>query len=86
MRVNARLDEEAQQQLDYLVSATGESVSHVVRESVRMYYHQVRAKQAGLRHFGPLIGKGHSGRSDIAGNYKQFVAEAIDAKYPRRPK
>ena len=86
MRVNARLDEESQRQIEYLVASTGESVSHVVRESVRLYYDQVRARQGGLRHFSKLIGQGHSGRSDIASNYKQHVAEAIDAKYPRRPK
>jgi Arc/MetJ-type ribon-helix-helix transcriptional regulator len=81
MRVNARLDEETQQQLEYLVGATGESVSHVVRESVRIYYDQMRARRTGLKHLSKLIGKGHSGRSDIASNYKQHVAEIIEAKY-----
>ncbi|NRF69519.1 ribbon-helix-helix protein, CopG family [Aquincola sp. S2] len=81
MRVNARLDEETQQQLEYLVEATGESVSHVVRESVARYYRDVRAERGGMRHFAKMIGKGNSGRSDIASNYKQYVAESIDAKY-----
>lgn len=88
MRVNARLDEESQQQIEYLVAATGSSVSQVVRESVARYYRDVRAQQGGMRHFAKLIGKGDSGRSDIAGNYKQEVAQILDEKYrlshPRR--
>jgi predicted DNA-binding protein len=86
MRVNARLDDETQKQLEYLVEATGESVSHVVRESVARYYDEVRARQPALKHFGRLIGKGHSGRSDIASNYKQVLTESLEAKHGLRRK
>ncbi|HSW03427.1 ribbon-helix-helix protein, CopG family [Aquabacterium sp.] len=84
MRVNARLDEESQQQIDYLVTTTGQSVSQVVRESVGLYYAQVRAGRAGLKHLGALIGKGHSGRSDVATNYKQHLTEILEAKHGLR--
>ena len=47
MRVNARLDEDSQQQLDYLTHTTGQSVSHVVREAVALYHAQVRSRQGG---------------------------------------
>ena len=86
MRINARFDDEAERQIIYLTEVTGFSVSHVVREAVSRYYHEVRGERAGLRHFGAMIGKGHSGRTDIAGNYKKFVADAIQAKYAPRPK
>ena len=81
MRVNARLDEAAQQQLEYLAQATGQSVSHVVRESVARYYAEVRARQQGPRRLLALVGKGRSGRSDIASNVKRELDEILAAKH-----
>jgi predicted transcriptional regulator len=79
MRVNARLDEATQQQLDYLAQATGQSVSHVVRESVAHYYAQIRRAQEPSR-FLALAGTGRSGRRDVASRVKAEVAAAIEAK------
>ncbi len=84
MRVNARLDEESQQQLDYLTQATGQSVSHVVREAVAQYYTQVRARRGGMRNFFALIGKGDSGRSDVASNVKREIGAILEEKHPRQ--
>jgi predicted transcriptional regulator len=81
MRVNARLDETAQQQLEYLAQATGQSVSHVVRESVARYYAEVRARQQGPRRLLALMGQGHSGRSDVASNVKRELDEILAAKH-----
>jgi Arc/MetJ-type ribon-helix-helix transcriptional regulator len=82
MRINARLDDEAQQQIDYLVQTTGQSVSHVVRESVARYYQSVRSEQgAGLRHFAKAIGAGDSGRSDTASRYKELLTESLAEKH-----
>ena len=84
MRVNARLDEATQQQLEYITQATGQSVSHVVRESLARYYAAVRAEHVGLRHFAKVIGQGDSGRTDLATNYKQIITEALAAKHGLR--
>jgi len=81
MRINARLDEASQQQLEYLAQTTGQSVSHVVRESVARYYAEVRARQQGPRRLLAMIGQGDSGRSDVASKVKQLVGEAIAAKH-----
>ena len=81
MRVNARLDEESQQQVDYLTRATGKPVSAVLRESVALYYRQVRSQRVGIKHLGALIGKGRSGRSDVASDVRNHLADAIDAKH-----
>jgi predicted transcriptional regulator len=81
MRINARLDDESQQQIDYLTQATGASVSQVVRESLARYYRDVQAERSGLRHFARMIGQGDSGRSDMATNYKQILAESLAAKH-----
>jgi len=83
MRVNARLDEQARHQLEYLTQATGQSVSVILRESVARYYVEVKAQRRPPSRFLALIGQGHSGRSDIASNVKREVAAAIDEKFAR---
>ncbi|WP_143326416.1 hypothetical protein [Vandammella animalimorsus] len=81
MRVNARFDEEAEQQVAYLVEVTGLGVSEVLRTSVQHYYDSVRAQRSGLRHLGAFIGQGDSGRADVAGRYKERLAEGWAGKY-----
>lgn len=81
MRVNARFDEEAEQQVAYLVEVTGMGVSEVLRTSVQHYYDSVRAQRSGLRHLGAFIGQGDSGRADVAGSYKARLAEAWAGKH-----
>jgi Ribbon-helix-helix protein, copG family len=84
MRVNARLDEATQQQLDYLTQVTGQSVSHVLRESVAQYYVQVKGQHQPSRFLAlAMSGKWRSGRSDISTNVRAAVLEALKAKYPQ---
>jgi hypothetical protein len=84
MRVNARLDADAAEQIDYLTRTTGAGVSQVLRESVAFYYGHVRAQRAGLARFGALIGKGDSGRRDIASDVKRHLGTSLDRKH-RQP-
>jgi predicted Ser/Thr protein kinase len=84
MRVNARLDEATQQQLEYLTQTTGHSVSDVVRESVAQYYVQVR-RQRGASRFLALAGKGDSGRSDVASSVKTQISEILGHKHRLAP-
>ncbi|KNZ34036.1 MAG: hypothetical protein AD742_00920 [Methylibium sp. NZG] len=85
MRVNARLDEESSEQLEYLTTATGMGVSQVLRESVALYYRQARASATGAHHLLALAGKGQSGRSDIASDVKRHLAEALATKHGLPP-
>lgn len=84
MRVNARFEGEAEQQLNYLAEATGLGVSEVLRTSVQYYYDQVRARRGGLAHFAAFVGKGRSGRIDVAGSYKTRLAEGWGNKHHDR--
>ena len=90
MRINARLDPEAQEQIKYLTEATGQGVSLVVREAVAHYYIHVRERerQRMPKHLLAMVGKGRSrdGRTDVASNYKEIIAESIAAKYGLPPK
>ncbi|MDR1967637.1 MAG: hypothetical protein LBQ32_02945 [Burkholderiaceae bacterium] len=81
MRVNARFEGDAEQQLNYLVEATGMGVSEVLRAGVQQYYDQMRAQRGGLTHFAAFIGGGRSGRSDVASNYKTSLAQEWNAKH-----
>ena len=85
MRVNARLDTEAEQQIDYLVAATGMGVSQVLRESVALYYRQARAGVGGAKHLLALVGTGRSGRTDIASDAKRHLGESLSAKHGIAP-
>jgi hypothetical protein len=82
VRVNARLDETAAEQLEYLTESTGDTVSEVLRRSVASYYTQVRAQRQPSR-FLAMAGSWSSGRSDTASNTRAAYAEALAAKYPQ---
>ena len=90
MRINARLDPEAQEQIKYLTEATGRGVSLVVREAVAHYYVHVREREQSRvpKRLLAMVGKGRSrdGRTDVASNYKEIIAESIAAKYGLPPK
>jgi len=84
MRINARLDEATEQQLEYLTQTTGQSVSHVVREGVALYCAQVKAERQPSRLLAlALSGQWRSGRSDTGTQVRPVVLEALQAKYPQ---
>ncbi len=85
MRVNARLDAEAEAQVDYLVATTGMGVSQVLRESVALYYRQARAGVGGAKHLLELVGAGRSGRAEIASDVKRHLSESLAAKHGIAP-
>ncbi|MCU7370654.1 hypothetical protein PEC18_07110 [Paucibacter sp. O1-1] len=86
MRVNARFEGVAEQQVEYLAASSGRTVSEVLRESVDFYYRHVRGEGSQLKHLSGLIGQGDSGRSDVSAKVKQGLAEGLDAKYPTQSK
>ena len=85
MRVNARFEGVAEQQLAYLVAAKSVSVSEVLRLSVEEYFNKQRGEAPKLRNFAKHVGRYNSGHSDTSVRYKEIVADAIDKKYPRKP-
>ncbi len=80
-RINARLDEQAAAQLDYLVTTTGLGVSEVVRASLAHYYSAQRLlRPPALPHLTPLIGRFRSGHADTSSQVKRVVADYLDGK------
>ncbi len=90
MRINARLDPQTEQRMRYL-TASGASVSHVVREAIAVYHAQVRGRTAPpASKFLAHAGRGRSGRSDVASTLRQQSGGILEAKHglkppPRRP-
>jgi len=85
MRVNARFEGVAEQQVTYLASSTGLKVSDVLRESVAFYYRHVRTEGGKLKHLSRWIGQGDSGQSDISANVKKYLQEGLEAKVLATP-
>ena len=81
MRVNARLDEESQRQLQYLLEATGSGVSDVLKASLAHYYSAVRADRAPqLTRLLAFTARPGSGRSDVSVRAKELLTDSIAAK------
>ena len=81
MRVNARFEGVAEQQVSYLATSTGRKVSEVLRESVDFYYRHVRSGGSGLKHLPKLIGKGDSGLADVSTKVKHYLSEGLVTKH-----
>jgi hypothetical protein len=81
MRVNARLDDESERQMKFLVEATGLGVSDVVKTSLAHYYQALRsARPTRLTHLRTFIGRQGSGRSDVSVRSKELFAEGLAGK------
>ena len=87
MRINARLDEETSNDLLFLRQELGEtSVTDVLKYSLKRTAQELRdrlraksQKQIWLR--SGFIGC-INGAEDLSSNYKHYVAETVDEKYP----
>lgn len=85
MRVNARFDNEAEKQLQFLAQATGMGVSDVLRASVEHYYQAVRARSGTLRHLSAFVGTGDSGQRHISSDYKRMLGDSLSEKHGMQP-
>jgi hypothetical protein len=85
MRITARLEPYAANQLEFLVFKLGLSTSDVLRKGLEALYeqHKPKAKHP-FKHFAKHIGKYNLG-PDASTNYKAAVADYLDQKYPRAP-
>lgn len=81
MRVNARLDEATQRELQQLVRDTGLSVTEVIRAAIHRYYLQEAAQaQSVADSFADLIGS-VDGPADMSVTYKQACTQSLRDKH-----
>ena len=81
-RLNARLEPELEQKLEYLRQRTGLSTSDVVRESTERYYEAVRTAGGSAREI--LEGSGFvasgTGPADLSERYKGHLTASSSGK------
>ena len=83
MRINARLDPSSEQAFEYLKQNTGLSATQIIKHSLELYVNELQS-DAGQRNRQLLVdlaGIGH-GPDDLAENYKSYLDESLDEKYP----
>ncbi len=85
MRINARLDEQSEQDLLFIKEKTGETVTQIIKELLTKKAETLRVKhkpgskiQALLK--SDFIGCGE-GPEDGSVNYKKYVSEYLDEKF-----
>jgi len=86
MRINARLDPDHEEKLQYLARTTRRNYSDVVKEALDLYYAKARGEAesslAVLRESG-FVGVAE-GPEDLAANYKAYLTEDLSAKHGHR--
>ncbi len=88
MRINARLDEQSEQDLQLIQQTTGKTVTRIIKELLAERAEQLREKNkpgAKLKALleSDFVGCGE-GPEDGSVNYKKYVADYLDEKYPDR--
>lgn len=84
-RINARLDEETAQDLEFLKEFTQLNNSQALKAAIRFYADHLRSEVRRSKQ--ALINSGFvgsfEGPEDLSANYKQQLAETLDEKYPQ---
>jgi Arc/MetJ-type ribon-helix-helix transcriptional regulator len=84
-RINVRVGDEALQQLDEMVSATGASVSEIVRASLSAEYARFRAEAARSKPSAIVANAGKfrssgAGAGSLSTDYKKLLAQGFGTK------
>ena len=88
MRINARLDERSEENLEYIKQVTGENVTRIIKDLLEERARQLRQRNkpgAKLKALldSDFVGCGE-GPEDGSTNYKKYFADYLDDKYPDR--
>lgn len=87
IRINARLDEQAANDLSFLRHELGEtSITHVIKLSIRKLAEEVRDSTKAKHQKRIWLDSGYigsfEGSEDLSTNYKQYLTDILDEKYP----
>ena len=88
MRINARLDEQSEKNLQFIQQTTGETVTQIIKTLLQERAERLRKKNkpgAKLKALldSDFVGCGE-GPEDGSINYKKYFADYLDDKYPDR--
>lgn len=86
MRINARLDEEMQRKITYILDRIPISQSELVKNAINLYYESVRKEnQPSVKILleSGFIGGGQ-GPADLSESYKDHLIQQLHEKYDHR--
>lgn len=86
MRINARLDDSRSRKLAYLVRATSQATTEIVKRAIDLYYEQetaTRRSAAEVLHSVGFVGSGKAS-PDLSTNYKSELQTILAEKYGHR--
>jgi hypothetical protein len=80
MRINARLGDEESLKFKFILDSTKESVSEIIKQSLSLYYNQIKKRKANpskalARYTGCFKGEKH-----LSTNYKEILTKSIEEK------
>ena len=82
MRINARLDEDRTQKMEYLIRKTGMTISEVIKQAIETYYNSVSSQKTNpveIFNQSGFIGCSES-HEDLSETYKQEFRRGLELK------
>lgn len=88
MRINARLDEQSEKDLQFIKQTTGETVTQIIKTLLEERAERLRKKnrpgdKLKVLLSSDFVGCGE-GPEDGSINYKKYIEDYLDDKYPDR--
>ena len=87
IRINARIDRVAEEQLRYVTEHTRMNVTEALKHSIALMYEKVSREQEAPAQIAQrlgFVGMAASGRSDASENYKRAIVRSIASKIKPR--
>ena len=85
MRINARLDERSEENLEFIKQVTGESVTRIIKDLLEERARQLRQKNKPGSKFKALLESDFvgcaEGPEDLSTNYKEYIYQGLKEKH-----
>ena len=85
MRINARLDQQTRERLEYIIEYTGVNLSTAIKQAIHYYYDALSENEhpAAIMEKCGFIGCAE-GEEDISTTYKDVMTQSLGAKHDHR--
>lgn len=80
MTISVRLDDELEHDLESVALRTGQSKSHIIKQSLKEYLAKQKPQPTAYELGKDLFGKYGSGKGDLAERHSEYLKEIIRAK------
>lgn len=86
MKINARIDDELLEKIEFLKAETHQTTSEIIKTSVDQYYQSVKSKRKTSYLIAQESGfiSSFAAEPDLSVNYKKHVADVVGKKHDHR--